>query len=544
MKGPRVLIVGWDGATWSVLEPLLAAGRLPTLAALRGRGAWGALKSTMPPVTAPAWSTFMTGMEPARHGLLSWQLPMDANGQRRWISARDLAAPTLWRRLSEAGRRVAVVNVPITYPPEAVNGCLVSGMLTPSARSPFTYPPDLRDVLLAAVPDYAPDVEMQETERDIRTADGIARFLEEVRTSIHHREAALEVVWQRGPFDLVCLMFEAPDRLQHPLWQYAVGVPAAASAPADASWEARHEAVVACYAELDAALARLVARCDEDTTVFLLSDHGFGPLRVILHLNDWLASKGWLRYAGGRASARAALRRLLRPLRRWLPSSWTRQGRVAFAPLRMLDWSRTRAYAGLPTEDGIWLNVRGREPWGVVEPGAEYESLRDEVIASVGELRHPGTGEPLILHAWRREEVHRGPYAARAPDIVLELAPGVKVTPAVGQGGVVEDVAWQGRGHHRREGILVAAGPSIRPGPVAGARLAGVAPTVLALLGLAIPAEMDGGVMEGLLAVSAEGPASESGGASASAEAERASGYTDEEAAQVAARLKALGYLE
>ncbi len=543
MKGPQVLIVGWDGATWSALEPLLAEGCLPTLAALRKRGAWGELESTIPPVTAPAWGTFMTGMEPARHGLLSWQLPLDADGRRRWISARDLAAPSLWRRLSDAGRRVGVVNIPITYPPEPVNGCLVSGMLTPSVNANFTYPPDLRDALLAAAPDYAPDVEMQETERDIRTADGIARFLSEVRASIRHREVALEVIWERGPFDLVCLMFEAPDRLQHPLWQYAVGRPAGSSEPTG-EWEARRRAVAACYTELDAALARLLARCDEDTTVFLLSDHGFGPLRAILHLNDWLASKGWLCYARSRASARAALRRMLSPLRRWLPLSWARQGRTTFAPLRMLDWSRTRAYAGLPTEDGIWLNVRGREPWGNVEPGREYETLRDEIIASLGELRHPNTGEPLVLRARRREDVHRGPYVVRAPDIVLELAPGVKVTPAMGQNAIVDDVARQGRGHHHRAGILVAAGPGIRPGQICGARLADMVPTVLALMGLAIPPDLDGHVLDDLLAAPSGRAALKPAEAQASAETERASGYTDEEAAQVAARLRALGYLE
>ena len=539
MSQPQILVVGWDGATWDVLEPLLREGRLPTLAALRARGAWGTLLSTQPPVTAPAWSTFMTGMEPARHGLLSWQLPLDAGGRRRWVSARDLAAPTLWKRLSDAGRRVAVVNLPITYPPEVVNGCLVGGMLTPGVDSSFTYPAALREALLAAAPDYAPDVEMQETERNIRTADGIASFLEEVRAGIRHREAALEVVWRQGPYDFVCVMFEAPDRLQHPLWQYAVGKPADPANPG-ADWAARREAVAACFTELDATLARLLARCPADTTVFIISDHGFGPLRAVLHLNDWLAARGWLRYADSRASLRA----LLRPLRRWLPVGWIRQGRAAFAPLRMLDWAHTRAYAGLPTEDGVWLNVRGREPWGTVEAGSEYESLRDELIAALTALRHPATGAPLILAAHRREEVYHGPYVGRAPDIVLEPASGVKMTPALGQGGPVDDVAWQGRGHHRREGIIVVAGPGVHAGEVTGARLADLAPTILALLSLPVPPAMDGRVLAEWFAVplaqSTEAVQQTSGIESS----EEQSGYTDEEAAQVAARLSALGYLE
>lgn len=545
MKPPKILIVGWDGATWDVLEPLLAEGNLPTLAHLRERGAWGELLSTDPPVTAPAWSTFATGMTPSRHGLLSWQMPLGQDGSRRWVSARDLAAPTLWRLLSDVGHRVCVVNMPLSYPPEPVNGVLIGGMLTPNAESQFTYPAEVRQELLASVPDYRPDVEMQETERNVRTPDGIASFLEEVRISVFQREAAFEVAWARGSCDVAFVMFEASDRLQHPLWQYAVGCPATGDGRGDATWQATRAAVADGFGALDAALARLLVRCDEETAVFLISDHGFGPLRAILHLNDWLAAQGWLTYAAARTSIRTALRRTLGPLRRHLPGLLRRRARAAFSPLQMLEWERTVAYAGLPTEDGIWLNVKGREPWGVVEKGQEYESLREEIIQSLTNLRHPTTGEPLVSWAKRREEIHPGDYACRAPDIMLQFAPGIKMTPASGDGQLVEDVEHQGRGHHRREGILVAAGPSVRPGPVDPASLADVAPTVLALLGHTVPGEMDGHVLRPLFDIPDASIYSADGARRQATEPVASeSGYTEEEERQITERLSGLGYLD
>jgi predicted AlkP superfamily phosphohydrolase/phosphomutase len=532
---PRVLVIGWDGADWRLLRPLMAQGHLPNLAALVARASHGELLSTLPPVTAAAWSSFITGRPPSHHGLLSWQLPLDGRLERAWVSASALHGPTLWQLLSAAGRRLGVLNVPLTYPPPALNGELIAGMLTPSIASQFTYPPALRAALLTEIPGYIPDVEMQRTERDTRSAAGVRRFLAEVEAALDHRARALDFLWRRGPFDFFMAVFETPDRLQHALYQFVAGRPTE-SRP---DWDAVRRAVVGLYTRCDALLGTLLARAGAETTIVLLSDHGFGPLRSVWHLNEWLAAEGYLAWAEtssvfspqpGRPAAltsAAGVRRLLGPLRRWLPQGWVQRSRVTFAPLKQVNWPATVAYAGLPTEEGLWLNVRGREPFGVVAPAAAYELLRDELIRAAQAFTDPHTGRPIVRRACRREEIHDGPFAGRAPDILLELEEGYKVTPARSRAGLVQDVSSQGRGIHRRQGIVALAGPSIAPGPLTGATLPDLLPVILAA------AEKP-----------AKGSISPLPSQGRGAGGDRSEPFTAEEAALLEARLAALGYLE
>ena len=534
---PRVLVIGWDGADWRLLQPLMAQGRLPNLVTLLVRAAHGVLLSTVPPVTGPAWSSFITGCWPARHGLLSWQLPLNERLERPWVNASALHGPSLWQLLSAAGQRLGVLNVPLTYPPPALNGELVAGMLTPSIAAQFTYPPNLRAALLAELPGYKLDVDLQHTERDTQATIGVRRFLREVETALDHRERAVDFLWRRGPFDFFMVVFETPDRLQHPLYQFASGQ-AAEHRP---DGEAVREAVVHLYARCDAILGSILACVDDQTTVILLSDHGFSPLRAVWHLNDWLAQEGYLTWASGISQRRSLLvRRALTPVKYWLPQRWLQHGREVFAPLKLVDWSGTQAYSGLPTEEGIWLNVRGREPLGIVEPGASYERLREELIAALQAFTDPQTGRPIVRRACRREEIHDGPFIGQAPDIVLVLEEGYKVTPGRAQAGLVDDVFTQGRGIHRREGIVAIAGPGVPSGSLGTAMLPDLLPTILVAAGLDVPPGLDGRPLVG----SAVEPIAYSVNKSEARLPETAAAYSEEEAALIAARLRDLGYLE
>ena len=552
---PRVLVIGWDGADWRLLQPLIEQGYLPNLQQCLGRAAHGELTSTIPPVTAAAWGSFMTGLAPSGHGLLGWQLPLDAGLKRSWINATAIQAPTLWEMLGRAGRRLGVLNVPLTYPPPALNGELVSGMLTPSVAAHFTHPPELKDALLRALPGYVFDVEMQRTERDTRSARGVQRFLDELERALDHRERALEFLWERGPFDFFMTVLETPDRLQHALYQFASGQ----ATESRADWPAVRDAVVALYRRCDAVLGWLLDRSDEETTVLLLSDHGFGPLRAVWHLNDWLAAGGYMRWlAGTEGPSRLAsrLRGVVGSVKHRLPAKWVERGRAALGPRHAVDWPATVAYAGLPTEEGIWLNVRGREPLGIVEPGAAYEALRDGLLDAVRAFRDPYSGEPVVERAYRREEVHRGPFAWRAPDIVLTLRAGYKVTPGRGMHsvsgksrGTIRQVEAEGRGIHRRQGIIAMAGPGVPGGPLLGAALPDLLPTVLSAFGLAVPPGLDGHSLIGTEVISGADahvaqPAQAPAGSGAGHSPEGFTAFTEEEAALVAARLADLGYLE
>ena len=534
---PQVCVIGWDGADWRILRPLLAAGRLPHLAALLRRARYGTLYSTLPPVTAPAWTTFLTGVNPGRHGLFTWQGPLNERLERPFLNASHVRARRLWEWLGEAGYRSLFLNVPMTYPPPRLNGVLVSGMLTPGTEVTFTYPPEVRERLLAAIPDYQVDVEMQHTERDRTSPRGMQAHLAEVRRATAQRVAAWRFLWDTyGPFDFAMIVFEGPDRVQHPLYGYAVDE---RPEGADPAWETRRAWVWDYYTFLDAQLGALLETLPEETTVVLLSDHGFGPLRWEFCANEWLAAQGWLRFREHAQRLYGPLRPLARRLKRWLPTSWVRRSRETFVGLKAIDWAHTLAYSGGPTEDGIWINLRGREPLGVVSP-QEYERVREEIIAALREVRRPD-GRPLCRGVYRREEVYEGPWVHLAADIVLDLNEGVRFTSLRYPHGPYRPMVPPGQGTHRREGILAIAGPNVDTGPFAQAwHLQDLAPTLLALMDIPVPeGAFDGRVIPEVVAShrqSAERPEEDA--------AAPVTDFTPEEAERIEAHLRSLGYVD
>jgi len=487
---PRVLVIGLDGGEWRVLEPLVAQGRMPNLGRLLERGVRGPLASTVPPVTAPAWASFLTGVNPGKHGVFAFQRPLDQSLDRGWVNGASIRAPKLWHYLEGQGLRCASINVPMSYPPEPLPGYMVTGMLTPLGAECFTYPSDLSPALRAR--GYVTDLRIRKVERDVETPVQQVRLLEDLRDVARRRVEGVLWLWEREPADLLIVVFETPDRIQHFFWGRLER--ALAEGPADAV----DEAILACYEEVDRGIGELLALADAGTTVFLLSDHGFCGLHTAVHLDQWLADRGLLRYAGAKATLRRRVKAGLAPLlKRLLPRSWLLRGRQAFAVTRVIDWERTRVYSGRSSENAVFLNVRGREPKGVVEPGPEYEALREEVIHALQDLRDPRTGIPVLRRVFRREEVYHGPYLESAPDILFELTEGYEVTSEVATEGVFRDISAQGAGFHAQAGILVAAGAGVAgPGRLEGAHMQDLAPTSLHCLGLPVPTYMDGRVLE------------------------------------------------
>jgi len=564
---PRVLIIGWDGADWSLLGPLLDEGHLPNLAALAARGVAAPLRSTRPPVTGPAWASFATGLHPGHHGLLSWQLPLDEHFQRAWVDSRTVGRPCLWDWLTRAGLRSGVIGLPVTYPVAPLNGIMISGMLTPGLESPFIHPPELAAEFRASFPAYPFDVDLQDVERDVVSLPGIRRYLAEVGAALRQRAGAVKWLWEQGPYDCVVVVFETPDRLQHPFYQFVSGRPASPRA----DWQTARELVLGVYRELDAALGTLLERVDlAQTTVLMASDHGFGPLRRDFYLTNWLVEAGYAAYAEARVATRALLARAIRPFKRLLPASWLRGGRASFAAYRQLDWSRTVAYPGLSTEEGVWINVRGREPAGVVEPGAQYERLRDEIGQALLALRDPLDGQPVITAIWRREELYDEPFCRRAADLVFRMADGYRVVTERGEGALTADRERLGKGIHRDRGLFLAAGRGVAPGRLReegqGRRvgesplitgyvphLVDVVPTALACLGVPVASQglqgaeaLDGRVLYEILPGLAGEPTrgQEVEPEISAADAGAAPAYSDAEAEVVRRRLAALGYLD
>jgi len=528
-----MLILGLDGLNWEILEPMLEAGVMPHLARLRQEGAWGPLTSVVPTQSATAWASFITGQNPARHGVLDFVV-RQADGTYR--HAKPNPAATLWHYLGRGGLRVGVLNFPVTYPPDPVNGFLVSGMLSPTGQT-FTHPPALGPELLAEVPSYRLDLEWQLYNNQA------GALLDDLVEMTRQRARAARYLRDRYEPDCLAVAFVGPDRLQHTLWRHLdPGHPH--HDPAEAGVLA--PAIHGFYATLDEAVGQLVAEAGRETTVIVLSDHGFQAAAWQFRVDDWLADQGWLARQAGRSRLTRLVRRFdtpwVRHLRRRLVKDIS-QHFAAFAPGGTVDWSRTVAFGPWNEQQGVRLNVRGREPEGIVAPGTDYESLRDEICRALLEATAPQTGLPVVAQVWRREEIYDGPFLDEMPDLVLALHPPFAASPL--QPGLWSPTGW-GSGDHSLTGMTILRGPAIAPGRVEGSNLIDVVPTALYLLGQPLPASIDGQVLTPALdgAFVAAHPIryQEAGdlGPEVTAVGEA---LTPEQEAEVQARLRGLGYL-
>ncbi len=536
----RVLVVGLDGATWDVLNPMMAAGQMPNLKAFVERGTSGILESTKPPVTPAAWTTFMTGKCPGTHGIVDFERYDIETNSLVFNSHRSVAhVRTLWDMLGDKGLKVGVVAVPMTYPPRTVNGFLVTGFETPNTKVDFTHPADLKGELLSRWPDYT----FKSTWRR-KTFGGEAVFHDNLRRFCRSFHQNAEITIHFGDklgWDVSMVVFKLVDNLQHKAWKYI-------DPRLNAGHEARAAAVADCFNELDDALGKLFEHADRhNATVFIMSDHGHGSLEGKAQANWLLKEWGYLALDSAPTRARTRLTYLAdRALRR-------KKGR--FNSQRQItqelavDFTKTQACVMHAGEYGhLYLNLKGRQPGGIVDP-ADYERLRDEIRERFLSERAKGPdGRELQLfqHVTKPEDVYGCTRAGREwmPDLFLKAADGVSVVRKIRGRGAVHWLPWRRiEGTHRFEGMFAAAGPGIVANAKARAAILDSTPTILAMLGLRIPDDVEGRVIEELFASPIEFEserAVESNQAAASAD----SVFDEEQERQLSERLADLGYLD
>ncbi len=576
MQVKRVMVIGLDGATFDLMRPWLAEGKLPTLARLIAEGASGEMESVPNMNSAAAWSSFATGLNPGKHGVY-WLVEYKPNSyELQPTNALSRHGETIWARLSRRGRRVAVLNVPITWPAEPVNGVLVAGWDCPGVYSPgFTYPPEFAQELLRACDGEF--VIRASSEAPEPTLDGSIRRMHEQTRS--HLKAAQYVLAQ-GPWDLFIIVFTTTDIAHHLLWR-TIDPTHPDYNPDEA---ARYGgAMYDIYRELDDAIAMLMGSLDDGTAVIVMSDHGGGISGgAVRYINKWLHSQGLLAYCaeslngrGNRLSlgalnvrdelqkgvmwllanviwAERSLRILSEEqkqrIKGWLPDlRGLRLRAETRAYAAQIDWSRTLAY-GDNANNFVRVNLKGREPQGIVAP-EDYESVRNRVIERLYTWCDPASGRPLVEKVYKREEIYSGPYTEVAADLEIRW------TDVVPQG---LDSAWMDgprfdpiSGGHKPNGILIMRGPGIARGAtIEGAKLLDMAPTLLHLMGGPVPATMDGKVLtqaftpaylaaHPIVYDEERQPLTATPLTSATAEA----AYSDDDMREVEARLRMLGYM-
>jgi len=550
MTKHRILVLGVDGATFDLIEPWAAAGYLPNFAHLMAGGVHGELESTLPPVTSPAWPSFMTGCNPGKHGVFDFIRPQgDGFGL---VNSTSIRQPTIWQILSDAGLKVGVMNVPVTYPAQPVNGFMITGLLSPARGGDVCYPADL-------LSRYEPELGPYRIAPRVQYTPGAeAPFAADVCELIEtHGRWGLHLM-QAEPWDVFMLHFLSLDVMQHALWRFMdLTHPRYESRPSAPDGEERpyENAIRDAYTRVDKAIGKMLDQLDEETIVLVMSDHGFGPLHAIVNLNNYLMEKGLLKLKWDpwtRLKA-AAFRQGLTPATIFrLMSRLGVQDLVArmskgarnkmmgkLLSYDAVDWSRTVAYS-MGHVGQIYLNIAGREPNGIVSRSDRLRVLQ-QVMDALKELRDED-GRPLVTKLIPRREVYHGRHAEHGPDlhVILDDYRMVSFPLFATNSEIITEQIRGDSGCHRREGIFIASGPGIRGGEtLVGADILDLAPTILHLAGLPVRSEMDGRVLGEILKTPPDVRYMET-----QPETRRETGLDEKESAEVEERLRGLGYLQ
>jgi predicted AlkP superfamily phosphohydrolase/phosphomutase len=528
-------MIGLDGATFDLLDPLVEHGVMPFLGEFLGRGTRARLRSTPTFITPQAWTSLATGRSPGSHGIFDFVRPeeTDAGVYIKLLGSSDVQCETIWSMASRSGRTVTLLNFPLTYPAPRVSGFVVPAFVTARHLRRAVRPPDLYH-RLNQIPGFdAADLAM-DLELEKKGVQGLPEADYEAWILAHMRHEAqwfkvLRHLMRNDPTDLTAIVFDGPDRIGHLAWRL---IDPGLLPASPTSWEQRiRDLCLRYFRQLDSFLAEIIDDAGPEATIYIVSDHGFGPTHDIFYVNRWLEQQGYLHWGSAGAPVDDSESMLPQQMK---------------AQYNLIDWKRTVAYALTPSANGIHIRVADRPGRNGVAP-ARYDSLRDEIVAGLGTVVDPLTGEPIVREVHEREEIFAGSQMSRAPDLTLVLRDFGFVS--VLNSDLTVKQRQQAKGLHRPDGIFIAAGPGIRRGAaVKRLSIMDVAPALLRSMELPAPPDFDGRLPTEIFQVApdldrAAGSATRSDVAASDADGSD-SGYTGDEEDLVLSRLRALGYLE
>jgi len=513
-KRERVLILGLDGATFDLIIPLAESEQLPNIARLMANGTHSELHSTIQPVTAPAWATILTGVNQGQHGLYDFVRRKPGTYSLQVTNGRDNKGMSIFELASQYNKQVMAINIPYTAPPRPVNGIVVGGPFIPDLTAEQVYPSSFYSKLNKIIPNY-----FVTAAYNAAAADPLGEYARQIEESIDIRTQLCSHLIKEEEWELFMVVFMEPDEVHHAYWHTLDAV----DGTADAVYK---DVIPATYRLLDKAIGDLLADAhsalgpDENLNVVVVSDHGAGPLHYMINLNQWLKEGGFLQFLsappyGIYGVRRKILTSLAALYKQYLPPAWRgyirrHLGLDRFEKIKgdlestllmsKIDWRQTQAYA-LGAGGNIFINLAGREPEGTVTEGEEFERICQQVTNHLHTLSDPETGNALIKKVHRGTMLYSGSYVNRAPDLVIEwLDYGFwgrgrydSNAPTFEKINSLEFSEQPLTGSHRPEGIFIAAGPAIKTASVpTSPQLVDIAPTILTLLGIETPQNMDG----------------------------------------------------
>jgi predicted AlkP superfamily phosphohydrolase/phosphomutase len=455
----KVAVIGLDCAT-----PQLVFDRylddLPNLRRLVRGGVWGRLRSSDPPITVPAWTSMMTGVDAGTLGFYGFRNRKDYSYDGlTFATSAAVTRDRVWERLGREGRRSIVIGVPQTFPPKPFAGEMITCFLTPSVESEFTWPPALKAEVggLLGGQKYLLDVE------DFRTDDK-KYVLNQCYKMVDQRVRIARHLLETRPWDFFMMVEMAIDRLYHGFWSFTDP-----AHPKYVPGNGYENCIRDFHKYVDARMGELLESLGPETVVFVVSDHGAKKMDGGICVNEWMVRSGWL------------------ALRQQPPRP------TPFAKCQV-DWPHTRAWGEGGYYARIFMNVQGREPQGVI-PKKDYRKVRDELKGAL-EAIPDHMGRPIGTRVLKPEEIYRTTRGV-PPDLIVYWGDlNWRSVGQIGMGAIhtFENDTGPDDANHDYHGIFVMYDPA-RPGggrQLDGLNLMDVAPTILGLYGLAPEADVQG----------------------------------------------------
>lgn len=453
----KVMVIGLDCAAPQLVFDAWR-DELPNISSLMQRGVWGKLRSTDPPITVPAWMSMLTSKSPGRLGFYGLRNRADYSYAKMSIpNSAQVKEPTVWQILSERNKKSIVIGVPQTYPPKPLNGYLVSCFLTPSTKNEFTYPSEFKQEVEQVTGGYILDC------NNFRT-DEKQRILDQIFEMTDKRFRLAEHCLKTKEWDFFMMVEMGTDRIHHGFWKYM-----------DKTHN-KHEpgnpfenSIKDYYKFCDERVGWLLKHADEETTVLIVSDHGARKMDGGVCINEWLIREGYLTLKSAPETPQ---------------------------PVEKcdVDWEKTKAWGSGGYYARLMINVKGREPQGIVNPGDEYEALRSELISKLEALPDP-EGRRMLTKVVRPEDVY--PEVRNIPPDLFVYFDDLnwRSVGSIGEGEIYtfENDTGPDDANHDWHGIFIMATPEARPSEQrADLDIKDVAPTILKWMDMEIPEDMEG----------------------------------------------------
>ena len=506
----KVVIIGLDGTTWKLLDPLLQQGRLPNLQKIINGGSRATLVSTKPPVTVPAWTTFATGVNPGKHGCYDFFLPGKTIRDFRPATSQEIKVPTLYELLHAAGKKSILINLPNSYPPRLPDMTLITDFMT--IGEDYVFPASLA-TKYPALQNYrlSPD-------ESIKLNSDMDTYIRHILQIERDRLAAVRALFVGETWDLFFFLFSSTDWVSHLVFYDMI--------------TKAHPEALKVFDVVDEFFGWLLEQLTPDTTLYIMSDHGFTYYTELFYINRWLEQQGYLVTTTGSGSfeeAATARRRNLAKARsqgrlrisvskKWLNllfanptieriSKWLYHHIVKpLFPVSVavnvgIDLDKTQVcFPRGSMLQTLYLNYAGNFSKGLITTAAEYDRIRADVKTKLEALRTP-SGKRVTEHVYTKEELYGTNPPTPSPDLHCQTKD-VWIVGHLHSKATFEDHISN---KHDEYGILITYGADMaKHQTVADATIADITPTVLHQFGLDIPDYSDGRVLQNLFAPESE----------------------------------------